>query len=90
MIIYSAVKDDVYWWLHKISAALNVISKGNDELKLKIHAPKLGVGTVLGVLSTGGSFTSEETEFGIVLKLKAIYFGLESLRGNSGIRFWRF
>ena len=72
MIIYSAVKDDVYWWLDKISAALNVILKGNDEY------------AALGVSSTGGSFTLEETGFHIVLKLKAIYFGLQSLCGNVG------
>ena len=69
----------MYWWLDKISAALNVISKGNDELTLTTDAFKLGWSAVLGVSSTDGSLTLKETEFHInVLELKAIYFRLQS------------
>ena len=33
MIIYSAGKDEIYWWLY-ISTAFNVISKGNSEFTI--------------------------------------------------------
>lgn len=66
-----------------ISIAFNVISKGSSELKLITNASKLGLGAVLGVSSANRSFTMGELEFYFrVSELKAIYFGLQSLRGN--------
>lgn len=66
-----------------ISVAFNVISKGSSELKLITNASKLGLGAVLGVSSANRSFTMGEPEFYFrVSELKAIYFGLQSLRGN--------
>ena len=53
--------------------------KGNDKRTLTIDASKLGWSAVLGISSTDGSFTSEETEFYIVLSFTAIFFGLQSL-----------
>ena len=81
IIISSAGKDDIYWWPDNISAAFNVVWKGNGELALITDASKSGWCTDLEV--TNRSFTLEEIELHInVLELKTIYFGLQGLCDN--------
>ena len=80
MKLSQACKDDLNWWLSNIDSASKKIILQRTKMTLQTDASNLGWGACSKGQSTGGRWSSIESEDHInVLELKAIQYGLLSL-----------
>ena len=87
MKISSNGKSDLQWWLCNVSSSIMPIKVPSYSLVITTDASHVGWGAVSQGQSTGGHWTTEESNLHInELELKAILFGLKSFFDNITAR----
>ena len=72
-------KSELSWWINNIVEAQNILSRNAPTVTLTTDASKLGWGAVLDTQSTGGLWSSTESQNHInYLELLAVFLGLQT------------
>ena len=79
LTICSAGMEDLQWWVDNIEHAFKPVGMPKADITMHTDASKLGWGAVLNGTTTGGRWTSLESQEHInILELKAMFMGLKS------------
>ena len=72
-------KSEISWWINNIVEAHNILSRDAPTVMLTTDASKLGWGAVLNMQSTGGLWSSTESQNHInYLELLTVFLGLQT------------
>jgi len=78
-------KNELDWWVHNIATANNPIVHTHPDIVVESDASHLGWGAVCNGKSTGGRWTTIETQQHInVLELQAAFFALKTFCNDTG------
>ena len=79
LTINSAGMEDLQWWVDNIEHAFKPVALPKVDLSMHIDASKMGWGAVINGTTTGGRWTSLESQEHInILELRAMFMGLKS------------
>ena len=79
MSLSPEAKSELGWWINNIVGAHNLLTREAPTITLTTDASKLGWGAVLGTQSTGGLWSSTESQNHInYLELLAVFLGLQT------------
>ena len=79
MSLSPEAKSELSWWINNFVGAHNLLTREAPTITLTTDASKLGWGAVLGTQSTGGLWSSTESQNHInYLELLAVFLGLQT------------
>ena len=79
MSLSPEAKSELSWWINNIVGAHNVLTREAPTITLTTDASKVGWGVVLGTQTTGGLWSSTESQNHInYLELLAVFLGLQT------------
>ena len=79
MSLSPEAKSELSWWINNIVGAHNLLTREAPTITLTTDASKLGWGAVLGTQSTGGLWSSTESQNHInYLELLVVFLGLKT------------
>lgn len=82
--ISDSVKEELDWWVQNIATATNPVGHGHPNMVIESDASHLGWGAVCNGVSTGGRWTTVETQQHInLLEMQAAFFAIKTFCTDS-------
>ncbi len=77
MTLSTEARGELTWWVTSVESAYNLVTHGEVDVSMTTDVSETGWGCSVGDISTGGTWTPEETQQHINwLEIKAILFAL--------------